>query len=114
MVMYAAATWDFHRAHYDREFARSAGFEAPVVDGQMIGALLAREVMRWGGPDSFLRMLDYRVSAMVYAGDRICVAGEVIDKKTEAGHPLVVWRLQIHKPDGAQVVKDAQTVIEIP
>ena len=41
MVAYAGATWDWHRLHYDMEYIRSTGFSAPIVDGQMLGALLA-------------------------------------------------------------------------
>ena len=44
-----AATWDFHRYHYDSEFVATLGMPAPFMDGQMIGALLARQLMQWGG-----------------------------------------------------------------
>lgn len=41
MVAYIAATWDFHRYHYDPDFARAMGLPEPIADGQMFGAFLA-------------------------------------------------------------------------
>ena len=41
MVAYAGATWDWHRLHYDPDFARPRRLTGPVVDGQVFGALLA-------------------------------------------------------------------------
>lgn len=45
LVMYAGATWDFHRYHYDPAFVTALGLPAPLMDGQMVGALLARQLM---------------------------------------------------------------------
>ena len=55
MVMYAAATWDFHRHHYDKEFAQTKGFPGPFVDGQMFGALLTKMITHWAGPYGVLK-----------------------------------------------------------
>ncbi|MDG2114695.1 MAG: MaoC/PaaZ C-terminal domain-containing protein, partial [Actinomycetota bacterium] len=46
MVAYGASTWDYHRLHYDHDFATRAGMERPVVDGQMFGALFAEQLTR--------------------------------------------------------------------
>ena len=36
MMAYGAATWDFIRLHYDADYARGNGFEAPFVDLSLI------------------------------------------------------------------------------
>ena len=77
MVAYAGATWDWHRMHYDPAYVRERGFEAPVVDGQVLGAYLAEQVQDWLGPDAFIRALRFRFSAMVFAGDTITCHGTV-------------------------------------
>ena len=46
MMAYGAATWDFIRLHYDADYARELGFEAPFVDGQMMGGFLTQHVQR--------------------------------------------------------------------
>src|SRR5690242_15741167 len=90
LVMYAAATWDFHRYHYDAQYVRERGFAAPFVDGQMFGAVIARELMNWGGRDAFLRRLRYRVSAMLFVGDRLVYSGEVERTEIDSRHALAV------------------------
>lgn len=79
MVAYGAATWDWHRLHYDPEHARRFGMRAPVVDGQMLGALLAEQVVRALGSYAQITRLHYRNRAPVHAGDRI-VCEAAVDK----------------------------------
>ncbi|HYC47416.1 MAG TPA: MaoC/PaaZ C-terminal domain-containing protein [Burkholderiales bacterium] len=112
LVMYAAATWDFHRYHYDTRYVNERGFPAPFVDGQMLGALIARQLMDWGGHDAFLRRLRYRLSAMVFVGDRIVVSGEVAHTRVDSGHGLAVCRVEIVKSDGTSVVSAAEGTVD--
>ena len=51
MVAYAGATWDWHRLHYDSAWLGERGSTAPVVDGQMFGALHRRADPGLGGAD---------------------------------------------------------------
>ena len=114
LVMYAAATWDFHRYHYDEAFARAHGHPAPFVDGQMLGAWLAADLMRWGGADAFVRRLTYRTRATVYPGDHVVTRGVVTGKVAEHGRALVLCTLTMSKADGTEVVRDATAAIELP
>ncbi|HJV11958.1 MAG TPA: MaoC/PaaZ C-terminal domain-containing protein [Burkholderiales bacterium] len=77
LFAYGAATWDWHRMHYDVEFARSKGLAAPVIDGQMYGALFARVAMGWAGPRAFITRLSLRMKSMAYAGDTLRAVGTV-------------------------------------
>lgn len=77
MVAYGAATWDWHRLHYDPAFAQRAGAAAPLVDGQMLGALLAEQVLRFAGSHARLTRLVYRNSAPVLAGQTVVCSGTV-------------------------------------
>ena len=113
LVMYAGATWDFHRYHYDAAYVSERGIQAPFMDGQMAGALLARQLMTWGGPDAFVRRLSYRLRNMVFVGERIVLSGEVVGKADEAGVGLALCRLDIVKPDGSVVVEDAAAAVEL-
>ena len=84
MVAYAGATWDWHRLHYDAAYAAEAGCPGPVVDGQMLGALMAEQLLDHLGPKAFVTTLDFRFRAMVLAGDTVRVEGEVADVTGEA------------------------------
>lgn len=77
MVAYGAATWDWHRLHYDEAHARRLGASAPLVDGQMLGALLAETVLRYAGPDARLARLSYRNRVPVLAGESVVCTGTV-------------------------------------
>ena len=79
LFAYGAATWDWHRMHYDVELARSKGFPAAVIDGQAYGALLARAAIDWAGPRAFMTRLSFKMKAMAFAGDALRAEGEVIE-----------------------------------
>ena len=113
LVMYAGATWDFHRYHYDGAYVSERGLRAPFMDGQMAGALLARQLMRWGGPDAFVRRLSYRLRAMVFAGERILLSGEVVETSIELGRSLALCKINIVKSDGTVVVQGAAATVEL-
>ena len=99
MVAYGAATWDWHRLHYDEAHARRLGAPAPLVDGQMLGALLAECVLRAAGPGARLVRLSYRNRAPVRAGETVGCAGTIatsddagfsVDLSVSVGEQLVV------------------------
>lgn len=114
LVMYAAATWDFHRYHYDQRFVADAGMAAPFMDGQMAGALMARQLMSWAGPDAFVRRLSFRLRNMVFAGERIVLGATVGGITRAQGVASVDLRQSIVKADGTEVVRDAAATVEMP
>jgi hydroxyacyl-ACP dehydratase HTD2-like protein with hotdog domain len=113
LIMYAAATWDFHRYHYDAAFVKKLGLPAPFVDGQMIGALLASRVMRWGGPNAFVRKLGYRQRATVYVDETIVIGGAVTSCAVENGRRIAVLNLMVTKADGTPVVRDGAATVDL-
>jgi len=113
LVMYAAATWDFHRYHYDAAFVEKLGLPAPFVDGQMIGALLASRLMRWGGPEAFVRKISYRQRATVYVDESIILSGKVVSRSVENGRRSATFNLSVVKPDGTQVVRDGIATVDL-
>ena len=81
LMAYGAATWDWHRLHHDTDWARAVGFERPVVDGQLLGALLARHALSgalaWAPGGARLARLHFRNRAPVLSGDTVVCTGEV-------------------------------------
>lgn len=75
MVAYAGATWDWHRLHYDPAYLAEKQLPAPVVDGQVFGALLVEQVQDWLGMRAVVHRLRFRFKNLVYAGETVrCVA----------------------------------------
>ena len=79
LVMYAGATWDWHRLHHDDAFAHDMGLPAPVIDGQVYGAYFAKHAIQWLGPKCFIRRLKFRMRAMAFGGDTLALEGRVIE-----------------------------------
>ena len=84
MVAYAGATWDWNRLHYDTAFLAERGLDRPVVDGQMLGALLAEQAMDWLGAGAFPTRMAFRFRSMVFAGDTVRVEGVVAEVDDDA------------------------------
>jgi len=80
MVAYAGATWDWHPLHYDGGFVAKKKLPGPVVDGQMLGALMAEQVLDHFGPRAFLTALSFRFTSMVFAGETVRVEGAIAEQ----------------------------------
>lgn len=77
LAAYGGATWDWHRLHYELEYAAARNIAGPIADGQMFGALLAEALLDWLGPRAFIRRMSFRMRAMVFAGETVRCEGEV-------------------------------------
>jgi acyl dehydratase len=106
MVAYAGATWDWHRLHYDTEFARARGLKAPVVDGQMLGALMAEHALDRLGPGAFITKIGFRLRSMVVAGETVRVEGEV--SEADAGSVTLAQRVLVGERVAAEGTTSAR------
>ena len=77
LVAYGAATWDWHRLHYDKAHAQSMQLPGVLIDGQAFGAVFAREAMRWAGPTAFIQRMGLKMKSMAFAGDHLVARGHV-------------------------------------
>ncbi len=114
MMAYGAATWDFVRLHYDADYVRELAFEAPFVDGQMLGGFLTQLVQDWAGPDSFLRKLAFRNRVMVYPGDTLTCRGAVSSISTIGEGGMVGCDLWAENQRGEKVVDPATALVRFP
>ena len=112
LVMYGAATWDWHRLHYDPDFARNMQLPGPVVDGQVYGALFARQAVDSFGPRAFVRKLTFRMRAMAFAGDRLQLEAEVSEVQEGTEFDVVVLAQRLIRDD--RTVADARTEVRLP
>ncbi len=77
LMAYGASTWDWHRMHYDSDYARAHGLPGVVLDGQAYGAYFASAAMGWLGPRAFIRKLSFKMRSMTVPGDTLRCEGEV-------------------------------------
>ena len=108
LVAYGAATWDWHRLHYDLDYARSRKLPGVIVDGQAFGALLARAALQWAGPRAFLAKMSLRMKSMAFAGDTLRAEGAVSEIKGN----VVVLSQRLMNQD--RVAAEATSEIRLP
>ncbi|MDA0256606.1 MAG: MaoC/PaaZ C-terminal domain-containing protein [Chloroflexi bacterium] len=115
LAAYAGATWDFHRYHYDADFARATtGARDVFADGQMLGALLARQLMAWSAPEGWVRRLALRYRSMSFPGETLVCRGRVTQVRVENGSGLIECELSVATNDGREVVAPASATVELP
>ncbi len=108
MIAYAGATWDWHRLHYDPEYLASKRVPAPVVDGQVFGALLAEQIQDWLGPTARLQDLHFRFKNLVFAGEVVACESTVTTVTATADGTLVTFESVV------RVVGDKERVAVAP
>lgn len=112
LVAYGAATWDWHRLHHDAQYCHALGLSAPVVDGQMFGALFASQATRWAGPRARVLRMDLRLRAMVVAGDTVNAHAEIEALERRGAQTIVTLAQRLLKQD--RVCAEAATELSLP
>lgn len=112
LMAYGAATWDWHRMHYDLELAQARGLPKPIIDGQVYGAMFARQAIDWAGPRGFIARLTMRMRSMAFAGDELRCEGEVT--AVETAPELHIFTLAQRLMNGERVTAEATTILRLP
>lgn len=91
MFFFSAATYNGHRIHYDKEWARDTeGYDNILVHGPLQAALLARALGDWIGGRGRLVSFSVQNRAVAYPGDSLSFGAEVTGKRlSDTGTGLV-------------------------
>mgnify|MGYP003311323836 CR=1 FL=1 len=111
LVMYGAATWDWHRLHYDTKFTETMNLPAPVIDGQIYGALFAKQAVGWLGPRAFEQRMGNRMRSKAYSDATLRTEGEVSEVRSEETAKVIV--VQQRLTSGEQLIAEATTEIRV-
>ena len=82
LFFFSAATYNGHRIHYDKDWARTVeGYDDVIVQGPLQAALLARAVTDWIGGRG--RLVEYAVQnrAIAFTGEELIFGGSVTGKR---------------------------------
>lgn len=82
LFFFSAATYNGHRIHYDKDWARTVeGYDDVIVHGPLQAALLARAITDWIGGRG--RLVEYSVQnrAVAIAGEELNFSGSVTAKR---------------------------------
>ncbi|BBY65288.1 MaoC family dehydratase [Mycolicibacterium helvum] len=113
MFFFSAATYNGHRIHYDKDWARGTeGYDDVLVQGPLQAALLARAVTDWIGGRG--RLVEYSVQnrAVAFPGQPLTFGGTVTGKRVDAGRGLV--DLDIVGRRGSDILMPGTATVELP
>ena len=82
LFFFSAATYNGHRIHYDKDWARTTeGYDDVIVQGPLQAALLARAVTDWIGGRGWLVEYAVQNRAIAHAGEQLTFDGSVTGKR---------------------------------
>ena len=82
LFFFSAATYNGHRIHYDKDWARSVeGYDDVIVQGPLQAALLARAVTDWIGGRGRLVEFSVQNRAIALVGEQLIFGGSVTGKR---------------------------------
>lgn len=83
-VRYQGASGDMNPIHHDEQFARAAGYDAPLAVGMFQAGLLATWASDWLGAQN-VRRYRVRFKEQVWPGDVLTCTGAVVREYQEDG-----------------------------
>jgi hydroxyacyl-ACP dehydratase HTD2-like protein with hotdog domain len=114
LFFFSAATYNGHRIHYDKQWARIVeGYDDVLVHGPLQAALLARAIGDWIGGRGRLVSFSVQNRAIAFPGEVLTFGGEVTAKRlSDAGAGLV--DLDIAGRRDATVLMPGTATVELP
>lgn len=92
MFFFSAATYNGHRIHYDKDWARDReGYDTVLVQGPLQAALLSRALTDWIGGDGRLVAFSVQNRAIAYPGQQLTFGGVVTEKRSDGAIDLDVF-----------------------
>ena len=113
MFFFSAATYNGHRIHYDKDFARDVeGYDNVLVQGPLQAALLSRALTDWIGGDGRLVAFSVQTRAIAYPGQELTFGGVITGKRSTDGQALV--DLDIFCRRGDDVLMPGTATVALP
>jgi hydroxyacyl-ACP dehydratase HTD2-like protein with hotdog domain len=113
LFFFSAATYNGHRIHYDKDWARTVeGYDDVIVQGPLQAALLARAITDWIGGRG--RLVEYAVQnrAIAFVGEELSFGGVVTGKRLADNTGLV--DLDIAGRRGDTVLMPGTATVALP
>ena len=113
MFFFSAATYNGHRIHYDKYWARDVeGYDDVLVHGPLQAALLSRALTDWIGGDGRLVAFSVQNRAIAYPGQELIFGGVVTGKRMAGGQACV--DLDVFCRRGDDVLMPGTATVALP
>jgi len=110
VFLFGVAYWTPHRVHYDKEWARSEGYDDVLVTGPLMTGYLVRMLTAWSGDAMAVKRIALRNHAPAFAGDELTVRGTVASLVSNDSGATAVIAVSIVKHGDAEVVSGEAAV----
>ena len=111
LALYCGASGDHNPIHVDMDYAKSAGLDDVIAHGMLSAGYLARMLTDWV-PQSAIRSMNNRFTAMTYIGDSVTCTGKVVEKFEKGNEKLVRLEMQAHTPEAQTIIAEAVIALE--
>ena len=111
LALYCGSSGDHNPIHVDLDYAKSAGLDDVIAHGMLSAGYLARMLTDWV-PQSAIRSINNRFTAMTYIGDSVTCTGRVVEKFENGDEKLVRLEMQTHTPEAQTIVAEAVIALE--
>ena len=111
LALYCGASGDHNPIHVDLDYAKSAGLDDVIAHGMLSAGYLARMLTDWV-PQSAIRSMNNRFTAMTHIGDRVTCTGKVVEKFVKGNEKLVRLEMQTHTPEAQTIIAEAVISLE--
>ena len=111
LALYCGASGDHNPIHVDLDYAKSAGLDDVIAHGMLSAGYLARMLTDWV-PQSAIRSINNRFTAMTYIGDSVTCTGKVVEKFEKGNEKLVRLEMQAHTPEAQTIIAEAVIALE--
>ena len=111
LALYCGASGDHNPIHVDLDYAKSAGLDDVIAHGMLSAGYLARMLTDWV-PQSAIRSINNRFTAMTHIGDSVTCTGKVIEKFEKGNEKLVRLEMKAHTPEARTIITEAVIALE--
>jgi hydroxyacyl-ACP dehydratase HTD2-like protein with hotdog domain len=109
---FSAVTWNAHRIHYDRDYARDVeGYPNVLVQSHLHACFLSQAVMNACGPRARLTRIGWQNRGMAVPGDQLTVSGSVTAVQRDGGSVTVEFALEERNQHDQLCVKGWATAV---
>ena len=111
LALYCGASGDHNPIHVDLDYAKSAGLDDVIAHGMLSAGYLARMLTDWV-PQSSIRSINNRFTAMTHIGDSVTCTGKVVEKFEKGNEKLVRLEMQANTPEAQTIIAEAVIALE--
>ena len=111
LALYFGASGDHNPIHVDLDYARSSGLDDVIAHGMLSAGYLGRMLANWV-PQSAIRSMNNRFTAMTHIGDSVTCTGKVVKKFKEGNEKLIRVELQANTPKAQTIIAEAVIALE--